>query len=349
MDDPYAVLGLDRRAGKTEIKTAYRALAKVWHPDRHRGDPVARERFVEISEAYRALLGGGRDGAAGEAAGGFAGGRAAPAERTTRKAAAPSPRPSRGQRPEPTDDEMMERIFGVSPFRRKIDDAPGLDSAADGEPHATTASRPERPHAAEPSRHGRSLLLALNALFGRRPRARQQRESDRVAAAPAAETLKARVSVPLATVLTGGTVEAALPDGRPVVADIARGASEGSVLVLPPETCGTEAPVELTVVYAQSDAFRSVGADLHMSLAIGLETAVLGGPQSIDTLDGPIRLTVPAWSGSDRTLRISGRGLPKAANDGRGDLLVHLRVLLPESADPRIVDLMKQRKEGLYV
>ncbi len=79
MDDPYAVLGLDRRAGKAEIKTAYRALAKVWHPDRHRGDPVARERFVEISEAYRALLAGGDEGGAGGGAGGLA---SAPEHRT---------------------------------------------------------------------------------------------------------------------------------------------------------------------------------------------------------------------------------------------------------------------------
>ncbi len=100
-------------------------------------------------------------------------------------------------------------------------------------------------------------------------------------------------------VLTGGSVEAVLPDGRHVVADIARGASEGSVLVLPPEKCGTEGPVELTVAYARSDTFWCVGADLHTSLAIGLETAVLGGQRSLDTLDGAIRITVPAWSGSE--------------------------------------------------
>lgn len=329
MDDPYAVLGLDRHAGKAEVKKAYRALAKLWHPDRHRGDPVARERFIEINLAYQSL-GGMRE---------TAGSRASARPPATRR-----PETRRPEAPEPSDDEMMERIFGVTPHRKTIDDAPGLDVTADRGP---APSEPEPQERARSFTKGRSMLTALNALFARRRR-RLKGPKQNAAAARPAQALKASVSVPLATILGGGTVEAALPDGRRVLADIPRATGDGTVLVLPPESSGTDMPVELTVTYQPSDAFRCAGTDLHASLAIDLETAVLGGQATLATLDGPIRLTVPAWSGSDRTLRVGGRGLPRPEG-GRGDLLVHLRVLLPESTDPRIVDLMKQRKEGLYV
>jgi hypothetical protein len=57
------MLGLEPGATAQEIKTAYRDMAKVWHPDRFAHDPrlqrKAQERLKEINEAYRSLLSGG--------------------------------------------------------------------------------------------------------------------------------------------------------------------------------------------------------------------------------------------------------------------------------------------------
>ena len=55
MMDPYQVLGVGRDAGQSDIKTAYRNLAKELHPDRHPGDAGAAERFKEVSAAYQIL------------------------------------------------------------------------------------------------------------------------------------------------------------------------------------------------------------------------------------------------------------------------------------------------------
>ncbi len=55
MKDYYAILGVSREASQEEIKRAYRALAKKYHPDRNPGDPEAEERFKEINEAYGVL------------------------------------------------------------------------------------------------------------------------------------------------------------------------------------------------------------------------------------------------------------------------------------------------------
>ncbi len=53
--DYYKILGVERSAEKSEIKTAYRKLAMEYHPDRNQGDKKAEEKFKEINEAYQVL------------------------------------------------------------------------------------------------------------------------------------------------------------------------------------------------------------------------------------------------------------------------------------------------------
>ncbi|WP_026480156.1 DnaJ C-terminal domain-containing protein [Ahrensia sp. 13_GOM-1096m] len=55
MRDPYAVLGVSKTATAGEIKSAFRTLAKKYHPDANKDDPKAKERFSEISSAYEIL------------------------------------------------------------------------------------------------------------------------------------------------------------------------------------------------------------------------------------------------------------------------------------------------------
>ena len=53
--DYYKTLGVAKTAKPAEIKTAYRKLARKYHPDANKGDSSAEERFKEISEAYSVL------------------------------------------------------------------------------------------------------------------------------------------------------------------------------------------------------------------------------------------------------------------------------------------------------
>ncbi len=58
MRDPYAVLGIQRGASEDEIKKAYRAQCKRWHPDLNPNDPTAEEHFKEVQAAYDAIMKG---------------------------------------------------------------------------------------------------------------------------------------------------------------------------------------------------------------------------------------------------------------------------------------------------
>src|SRR3970040_194285 len=53
--DYYKILGVERPAGKDEIKRAYRKLALKYHPDRNPGDKQAEEKFKEINEAHQVV------------------------------------------------------------------------------------------------------------------------------------------------------------------------------------------------------------------------------------------------------------------------------------------------------
>lgn len=53
--DPYEVLGVPRDAGETQVKKAFRKLARELHPDVNRHDPEAEEKFKEAAEAYEVL------------------------------------------------------------------------------------------------------------------------------------------------------------------------------------------------------------------------------------------------------------------------------------------------------
>ena len=81
--DYYEILGVNKTASEEEIKSAYRRLAKKYHPDLNPNDPTAGEKLKEVNEAYSVLSDkqkrsnydnfGSADGFAGASGGGFGG------------------------------------------------------------------------------------------------------------------------------------------------------------------------------------------------------------------------------------------------------------------------------------
>jgi molecular chaperone DnaJ len=80
--------------------------------------------------------------------------------------------------------------------------------------------------------------------------------------------------------------------------------------------------------------FTRHGADLTMDLSLTLGEALLGSEVSIDTLTGrKLLLTIPAGTQNGRVFKLGGQGLPRFGAEGRGDLRVRTKVVLPTFLD----------------
>ena len=86
----------------------------------------------------------------------------------------------------------------------------------------------------------------------------------------------------------------------------------------------------LRVRHAAHPDFHTEGHDLYYDLDIAPWEAVLGTQLAVPTLDGEIKLRVPAGSESGQQLRVRGRGLPKGKSGERGDFHAILNIRLPE-------------------
>ncbi len=72
--DPYEVLGISPNATDDEVKTAYRALVRKYHPDNYADNPLselAKEKMQEINDAYDAIVRSRKNGGARQQAGGY--------------------------------------------------------------------------------------------------------------------------------------------------------------------------------------------------------------------------------------------------------------------------------------
>ncbi|MEB3045800.1 DnaJ C-terminal domain-containing protein [Rhizobium mulingense] len=159
-------------------------------------------------------------------------------------------------------------------------------------------------------------------------------------------------TVTIDDVLKSGWMTASLPEGREIGFALPAGTTDGHEIRLKgqgfklPGMQRGDAVVNIRI--APDPRFTVDGFDLHAVLPLSIENAVLGTEARIDGPAGPLDITVPAWSGSDKTIRISGQGLPR--EDGsRGDLVVELRIILWEKPDDKITDLMRSMREGLFL
>lgn len=90
----------------------------------------------------------------------------------------------------------------------------------------------------------------------------------------------------------------------------------------------------LRIRIARHPRFTLRGRDLHLTVAVPVTTAVLGGEVDVTTIDGAaVRLKVPAGTQPGQTLRLRGRGLPGAGGKG-GDLLAAVQVAVPRHISP---------------
>lgn len=386
MRDPYKMLGVKRDAGADEIKAAWRNLAKSAHPDHNMGDPTATERFAEIGRAYETLKDPAKRSrydqiasmakakgqsheqtiiqqrqAMREAAERAQVARANAekvmeelARANARKAAA-SAASSRQAGASETPEDMVERIFGVKA-------APAQQDKATAETVVQQTEKPQEPNAAatEEAQAEDELLAMGTASVGSRSRFGilsslvRRITGSNVQDKPPEKTpeVAAEATVTLDDMLKARWITVPLSDGREARFQATTDISNGQVLHLKGQGLKLQGmlrgDVAITVHLSTDARFTPDGHDVRTTLPVTIENAVLGCETTVEGLSGPVKITVPAWSGSDQIVRIPGEGLPDG-NGGKGDLIVELRLMLWEKPDDKITDLMRSMREGFFL
>ena len=157
-----------------------------------------------------------------------------------------------------------------------------------------------------------------------------------------------QIEISLEAAHAGHEAEVVFGETETVTYDVPAGTIDGAEIVVPSPNPQVYGDTVVTVRHQEHARLRSSGSDLHGDHPIELAEAVLGGSFVYEGLDGPLRVDVPEWSGSDTVLQIKDKGLPTKFGK-RGTLHVHLRVMLPEKPDPHLKDLMRSSKKAWYL
>lgn len=94
--------------------------------------------------------------------------------------------------------------------------------------------------------------------------------------------------------------------------------------------------------------FRRQGDDLIMKLPVRLSQAILGDSIDVETLDGVIKLKIPAGTQAGDILRVRGKGAYVASGYGRGDLLVEMKVEIPRRISKKLKETIQELKAEGY-
>ena len=296
MRDPYTVLGVTRSASEKDIKSAYRKLAKKYHPDQNPDDPTAHGKFAEATHAYdllsdkdkRGQFDRGEIDAEGNPrfagfGNGFGGGRAG-----ARPGAGPG---AGGFSAEDILKEFMSG-FGGQPRGGARTSAGG----AQWDPFAGAAS------GGAGARMGKGDDIVVN------------------------------VAVSLEDAHKAASVSVRMPTGKVLSVKLPEKVEEGQQIRLKgqgsPSPYGEPGDALVTVRFERSKTFRKDGHDIRTDVPVTLYEAVLGAKVRVPTLDGSVELTLPPGVDTAKALRLKGKGLY-----GDGDLYVNIRVVLPPGGD----------------
>ena len=356
--DYYDVLGVDKSASDAEIKSAFRKLAKKYHPDLNK-EPDAADKFKEVQEAYDVLgdeqkrktydqfgsaafdnnAGGNPYGSYGNYGnyGGFN---------------------TSGFGFEDINlDDILSNMFGGSfGGRKKNRPVKGEDvlyrmnisfeEAVFGAKRDITLDLTEKcencdgkggfnPKKCSTCNGSGKVRRSQSSLFGS-----FLTETTCPDCNGTGETFERRCSdcKGRGYVVKRKTITITIPEGVDTGSQI-RIKGKGQVGINGGENGDTY--VEFKV---DSDPiFTREGYDIYMTLPINICEAVLGGEKEVPTLDGNIILTIPSYSQTNDKLRIKGRGVPN--NSKRGDLYIVLDVVMPSKLDRNQKSLFEELSE----
>jgi DnaJ-class molecular chaperone len=277
MRDPYTVLGVPRTASEKDIKSAYRKLAKAYHPDQNQDDPKAQAKFAEVSSAYdflsdaprRAQYDRGEIDENGQPKfNGFGGAGQRGAGRGRAQSANFS-----------AEDILKEFMSGFGGTRRPGAQA-GWDPFAGG---GAGGAGPQR----GPGLKGDDVPVTATVTL---------------------EDAQAAATVPM-RMPNGKMFNVKIPEKVEEGQQI-RLKGQG----LPSPLGGEPGDAIATIRFERHKTFRRDGNDLRVDVPITLYEAVLGAKVRVPTLTGSVEVSVPAGVNITKALRLKGKGLHGAGD-----------------------------------
>ena len=306
--DYYDTLGVARSASDADVKSAYRKLAKQFHPDKNPGDEKAAERFKEIGEAYAVLSDPEKRkmydqfGHTGQVPPGYEGGF--PGGGFGGDTAGFDP----GQF-----SDFFQQMFGG---RGGVGGRGGFGGA--GFPGGQ---------------------VNLEDLFGG--------ASGGLGGAGGGRRFVQNVEGELQVTLQEayeGSDEVINVDGKRLSLRVPAGTRDGARLRLAGQGPGG-GDVLLTIRVLEDARFDLDGDDLSTTADVPAPVAALGGEVKVELLSGKSgTLNVPAGSSGGRRMRLRGQGWPRKSG-GNGDLYVRLNVTVPKSLSDEEKELYTRLRE----
>ena len=340
--NPYEVLGVPKNASDDDIKKAYRALAREYHPDRNPGDNGAEDRFKEVQGAYdvlkdpekrraydtfgeagaRGFPGGADMGGMrfeefdlsnlGDLLGGMFGGRRGAGRQ-----------PVRGNDLEAhvriSFEDSLEGVQVRVPV--EVDTACSVCHGTGAEPGTAPVTCPQC--------GGRGVVSDSQGLFAFSQPCPRCRGNGTIVEKPCRNcrgTGRERV-----TKRYGVKIPAGARSGTRIRL---KGKGEAGV------NGGPAGDLFVVVDVEASPLYERRGSDLVLDVPVTYAEAALGASVEIPTPDGPVSLKVPSGTESGKLLRVKGRGVPHLKGSGRGDLLARINVTVPKK-------LTKAEREAL--
>ena len=310
--DYYKILGVGKTASDADIKKAFKTQARKCHPDMHPEAEKAKwtEKFKDLNEAYTVLSDKqkrtiydqvGEQGYQNFARGGGSAGRTAG-----------------GANPYANYQQYTynQNTGGFSGF--------GGGNGGQGFSGADFSDFFQSIFGAMGGGGGGFSGFGQN--FGRSS-----------ASGQAAGDVEAELALNLEDAHRGGKMQLTIPSGRTVTVNLPAGVSDGKKIKL--KGMGNPSPrgqgdLYLIVKIRPHAMFRLEGEDLHVPVVIMPWTAALGGTIYVPTLDGPVRVKVPAGTHNGKKLKLSGKGL-----SAKGSLFVTLTIDVPRTLSKEQKDL----------
>ena len=362
--DYYELLGVPRKASAKDIRTAFRKLARKYHPDLNPGDKSAEEKFKQLQEAYDVLSDSKKRQMYDQY--GFYSDNIPPG----------GPGPSYG-----TGDEgaNVNFDFGGFDFGGGTGAASGASSFRDlfsqffGGGHGRAGMEPE--HEAGGDLEYQIEIDFWDAVRGavkkltitRLDACDVCRGTGAVGSPQTCPTChgtgtiqqaagKMRFNVPCTRCGGTGKLRTACKtcggEGRvrrteTIDVRIPAGVANGGRVRVPGKgnagTMGAPAgDLYLRVVVKPHEYFERRGNDLYTKVPVTVSEATLGAKIEVPTMDGRSVVRIPPGTNSGKTLRLKEKGVPSARNGARGDQYVEIQVVVPQPTDERVRNLMKE-------